>query len=239
MGVNLKTFEPIGTVIADPHSNSGERMARCYSFRLVTILLATTACAICTPFALAQSTGDGLDWWRQTDQGRLLQSEAISRIHEGQLASSRIRDGKLAGVEPMLKQSIEIFEKGPPGVKRELARSLYALSDLYLLQGRFGEAEPPLQRAHSIVENDSGPVHEDVARSLALFGYLYRKQGRAKDAEEMMRRALAMSIEALGSNHKLVAECMSGLADILRSQGRFKEAAELTNNSAAILNTRK
>ncbi len=103
--------------------------------------------------------------------------------------------------EPLLQQSISIYDGSSDAEATALGSPLSNLGLLYESQGKYGEALPLFQRALAIHEQELGPMHPDTATSLWWLATLYEEQKAYEQAEPLYRRAVAIYEQVVGSTH--------------------------------------
>jgi tetratricopeptide (TPR) repeat protein len=136
--------------------------------------------------------------------------------------------------EPLLQQSISIYEGSSEAEATALASPLSNLGLLYRSQGKYDEALPLFQRVLAIDEQELGPMHPDTATSLNNLGLIYEGQGKYDEAEPLYKRALAIREQELGPMHPDTASSLNNLAGLYQSQGKYNEALPLYQRALAI-----
>lgn len=132
--------------------------------------------------------------------------------------------GRYLEAEPLIEQSIGIFEQLPDGFQRYLANSLNTLAGIYELQGRYYEAALLCIRALKIRVQQLGGSHLEVANSLHNLAGIYQKQERHSRAELLIMRSLAIRMQKLGADHLSVASSLHSLANLYRAQKKYNKA---------------
>lgn len=151
------------------------------------------------------------------------------------LYSNRHND---AAVEPVLKQSVDLWAKNQASLHYPSA--LGALGQFYVSRRQFNRAEPLYLQALQVVERTQGPDSFQVISSVERLGYLYAQMGDWAKAEPYYRRVLALHEKQFGTNSPMLNGTLYQLAEVMRNLGRPNEANEFLarrerlNNSAPI-----
>lgn len=132
-----------------------------------------------------------------------------------------------AEAEPLLHQSLAIFEKTVGSEHNDVAQTLDTLAVLYYCQGKYAEAEPVFQRALTIRKKVLEPDHPDVADSLNNLAMIYYEQGKYEQAEPLFQQALVIWETKLGPQHPYVHTCLSNLGLLYYAQGKYAQAEPL------------
>ncbi len=136
--------------------------------------------------------------------------------------------------EPLLEQSLAIWEKSLGAEHPYTATSLNNLAKFYYTQGRYEKAEPLYARALAILEKALGAEHPHTVACLNNLAVLYESQGRYEKAEPLHERALAIREKVLGTNHPDTATSLNNLAGLYKSQGRYEKVEPLYEQALAI-----
>lgn len=163
-----------------------------------------------------------------SEDQRLAQSlDNLAEVHRLQ--------GNYAEAEPLIQQSLAIWEEvfGPNHL--DVATSLNNLATLYQDQGDYTEAEPLYQRSLGILEGVLGPEHPDVVATLNNLALLYQVEGKYAEAEPLYQRSLAVLERVLGPEHPDVVATLNNLATLHQDRGNYTEAELLYQRSLAIL----
>ena len=136
--------------------------------------------------------------------------------------------------EPLLQQSISIYDQSGDAEASAIASPLNNLAVLYKSLGKYTKAEPLYLRALTIYEQELGPTHLYTATSLNNLALLYESQGKYEQAEPLFQRALDIDEKEYGPNHREVATDLNNLAGLYESQGKYEQAEPLYQRALAI-----
>ena len=135
--------------------------------------------------------------------------------------------GDLAGAEPPLRESLEMYKRLYPGDHPSVANAVNDLGELLQARGDLAAAEPLFLRALQIREKVLPREDRDAATSLNDLADLYRKQRRFVEAERLCLRAVVINEKALGPDSPELAENLENLALLYRDQGKYAQAEPL------------
>jgi CHAT domain-containing protein/Tfp pilus assembly protein PilF len=150
------------------------------------------------------------------------------------LAIIRLRQGRYAEVESLLKRAIALNESS--GFFPEAGQSqLFApLARAYLAQGRYAEAEPLLKRVLAIQEKIIGLHNRWVAENTDSLATVYTHLGRHGEAQSLFDRALASLDRSIGADHPDAAPVLNHYAALQLATGHVAEALELSRRSVRV-----
>src|SRR5262249_3294617 len=114
-------------------------------------------------------------------------AESLNRVAEVYLL-----EGKYTQAEPLLKNSLAIFEKNLGSQDAYIARACHNLGFDYMKQGKFAEAEPYFQRALTLREKSLGADDPEVGKTMLSYAELLRSTNRASEADQMEKKAKAI-----------------------------------------------
>lgn len=140
------------------------------------------------------------------------------------LADFYYKHGQYTRAEPLLLQSIQIYEsqKNPQEVAADLAWDLNNLGLVYLAEKKFEEAGHRLQEALTIRKSiGSGP---DTARTLNNLALLNQTQGDPATASEQYREALDIYDRESEPGNEDTMQCAYNLAVLYVAQRDFGDA---------------
>ena len=129
------------------------------------------------------------------------------------------------GVEPLLREALEIQERLLGDVHPEVARSINNLAVYLWRRGVYAEAETLLRKALEINRETLGEENPEVSSNLLNLALVFRDQERFDDAEELFRQSLAIDRSILGDEHPDVARSLNSLGGMLAQARRYPEAA--------------
>jgi CHAT domain-containing protein/Tfp pilus assembly protein PilF len=143
-------------------------------------------------------------------------------------------EGRYADAEPLIKRSLELYEKELGPEHPNVATSLSNLASLYRSQGRYIDAELLIKRSQEIFEKALGSDHPVVGNALRGLALIYVDQGRYADAEPLLKRSLNIYQKAFGPDHPKISYPLSSLAMLYDRQGRLADAETLYLRSLTI-----
>ncbi len=136
--------------------------------------------------------------------------------------------------EPLLKQTLGIWERLLGTAHLATADALDRLARVYEMQEKYGEAEPLYRRALAIREQQLGQTHVDVATSMDNLALLFQQQGKYSEAELLHQQALTIYEQQVGAEHFDTAASMYNLAELYQYQRKYEEAEPLYLRALAI-----
>ena len=139
-------------------------------------------------------------------QALLIQKEyeADSRtvaVNLGNLASSLLLQGKLKESEPLIQESLSIFNEDPKANPVLKAFSIENLAGLRYEQGDYSTAERLYQEELDLLESRLGPDNSLLTGPLHGLAKLYSHQGNFAEAEKYFTRALKVNKESLAKGY--------------------------------------
>jgi tetratricopeptide (TPR) repeat protein len=93
--------------------------------------------------------------------------KAVTATSLGNLAGFYMTREEYAQAEPLLQQSLKIFEQEKGPEHPETARTLNNLALNYMKQEKYAQAESLLQQALATRKQVLGPTHPHVAQTIA------------------------------------------------------------------------
>ncbi|MEO8970535.1 MAG: FxSxx-COOH system tetratricopeptide repeat protein [Ktedonobacteraceae bacterium] len=132
-----------------------------------------------------------------------------------------------AQAEPLLQQSLAIYEQALGPDHPELAQSLLYLGKISHEQGKYMEAESLFKRALAIQEQAAGssePEHPEITQALTCLATFYIDQGKYEQAKPLCQRVLRIVQQSAGSNDLQIVEKLTMLASIYYFQGNYEQA---------------
>ena len=149
------------------------------------------------------------------------------------------KQGRMPEAEPLLEQSLAIFQKILPASHPNVATATSNLGFQYQLAGRYDEAEKLYKRALEIREKADIPNFEHIAESLNNLAQIYKRLWRVAEALPLLRRAVEMRERVYGKEDRQVALSLGNLAAAMEMQTQFTEAEPLLRRSLGILEKRQ
>lgn len=132
--------------------------------------------------------------------------------------------GLHAEAEPLLREALDIQERGTGPTNPNLAAAVNNLAEVFKCTNRADEAEPLLRRALDLNLRTVGPNDPFTATSLNNLAQLLIDTNRPAEAEPLLRRALSIDEHLFGEAHPNVASDCITLARVLQSTNRLTHA---------------
>jgi CHAT domain-containing protein len=180
---------------------------------------------------LARDTGDYAEARALYDRAIGMWSATLGPHHpytalalEG-LARLLRATGDLAGAEPLLRQSLEIWRQAGPEHPL-VAINMQNLADVLREKGDYAAARPFYEQALAIREKAGAPNQPEIAMSLTGLADLLRDTGDYDGARPLYERALRIRRTALGPRHPRVAENLNELAKLSWARGDLAAAID-------------
>jgi tetratricopeptide (TPR) repeat protein len=155
-------------------------------------------------------------------------------IFSNQIAFYLKDRARYAEAEPLLKRSLEIWQKEFGPGHSYTALSLNNLASLYRAQGRLSEALALCERSRMLLEKTFGYENLETSTVLNNLAAVFREMGLYSEAEPLYKRALTIDEKFYGEIHQEVASALNNLALMYRMQGRLLEALPLYERALAI-----
>lgn len=133
--------------------------------------------------------------------------------------------------EPLLSESLALFEARYPDGDPSVAQALEDVGILRFAQGRYEEAEGSLRRAYEMRVRLQGADDPDTGMSANFLGMALRELGRLPEAEQLHRRALELRRREPGGSDPHVT---NNLASVLYELDRPAEAEALLLEAVAL-----
>jgi len=130
---------------------------------------------------------------------------------------------QVAKAEPLLTESLTIFEKGT----LEYANALDQLSVAHILTGRFESGEPLIREAVAIKEKLLGREDPSFLNTYTNLSNLYNRLARQEEAEQIYLEIRQIRKKTLGVRHMDYALTTQNLASIYADMGRFEDAERM------------
>jgi len=153
------------------------------------------------------------------------------------IAGCMMEQGKLEGVEEMLRQSEAISSEVLETHHPEAAEARHDLAKLYLMQGRMEEAERLCRAAMSDRVAAFGEEHSDVQASRLLLGRILAESAREEEAETEIRGVLKERRRSTSANELDLADAEAELGAVLlrRGGGAEDEGLALLRSALPVL----
>jgi len=149
------------------------------------------------------------------------------------LVELKVKRGRLAEAEPLLKRALELQEKSnAPASKVAVIQARYA--DLLADGRQFLEAEEAYKQAISVLERSGPSMAQGLMLALQGQGEMYERRAMLSHAEMSYRRLLELAVQGTPGNPQLIT-ALDRLADICEQQGRPAEAKTLYQREMAAL----
>ena len=133
--------------------------------------------------------------------------------------------GRYADAVPLFRAAIREIEEFAPE-SYNLAYSIGALGETYVLQGDYLEAESQFRRSLGILEHILRPGDPVIAIHQHNLATVYRRLGQPEDAERLYRLSLPILERALGHEDPDVIRIVSALAAIGEERDDYEQAEE-------------
>jgi tetratricopeptide (TPR) repeat protein len=128
------------------------------------------------------------------------------------------------GVEPLLREALEIQRRLLGDEHPEFARTVNNLAVFLWRRGVLQEAESLLREALEINRRVLGAENPEVSSNLANLSLVLQDQERFDEAETLRRQSLAIDRRVLGNDHPDVARSLNSLGGLLAQAERYGEA---------------
>jgi len=153
---------------------------------------------------------------RSTTRAALL--HAIGRVYAGIGAADQ--------AEPLLRESLELFEEHEGEQGPSLAGVLNDIGYLQYQKGDLEAAKSTLSRALEVGVRALGPDDDAVGQTLAFLGMVAGEAGDLETATSYAERSLQRALRVHGRMHFDTASALSGLGEAYRDAGRTAEAEQ-------------
>jgi tetratricopeptide (TPR) repeat protein len=152
------------------------------------------------------------------------------------LASVRIRQGRLATAESLFRRVIEDLDKRPePEYREELAIAMTDLSEVYQATGRLPEALDWADRARRVMETIANPLPKVVIKIFNNLAELSAESGKPAEAAPLFQQAIKFTENTLGPEHPVLGDILLNYAVFLRQTKNRAEAGKIEKRARAIL----
>ncbi|HEY0753561.1 MAG TPA: tetratricopeptide repeat protein, partial [Ktedonobacteraceae bacterium] len=145
-----------------------------------------------------------------------------------------LRRARFEEAQPLLRQSLALYERVLGTEQKETAQTIHNLAELTAAQGDYEQAETLYARALAIRERVLGKAHLETIQTMMTLGRLYREQGNYERARQLLEHVLALREQILGPEHPETARSLGHLAFLARKQGQYQEAETLLLRAMAI-----
>ncbi|KAI9720649.1 MAG: hypothetical protein M1812_002829 [Candelaria pacifica] len=142
--------------------------------------------------------------------------------------------GQYAAVEPMIKESVDIYTEILGQEDQDIMKSKTALALTYSYLGRYSEAEALDVQVIEARKRVLGLEHPDTLGSMSNLASIYADQGRLDEAEPLQVQALEVRKRVLGLEHPDTLRSMANLALTYADQGRYDKAESLQVQALAV-----
>ena len=152
------------------------------------------------------------------------------------LAAVEVGAGDRAGAEALLRQAVDVIERGHGQVDARLASPLCDLGLLLVGDGRLTEAEALLRRGLAIDDAAVRSVDRRARQVFALdiLAALATSKGDPVEAEVMLRRAIALATLDPVLGPADVGASLNGLAKVLIDRGQMREGEHVAHRALAL-----
>ena len=189
------------------------------------------SCSMLSTFAYLRGRWDDAESWERKALSIRRESLpagdlAITESLDG-IGVVLVRQGRLADAEPLLAESVRLYDAQPEaaGDKRLEARN--SLAELYRQQDRLDDSERTFREAIAGAEKlgpEGAPLLARLANNL---GGLLKDEGNLAEAESLNRRSLALREGAAQPDPADLSVAYLNLAEIYRLEGNAAEAEPL------------
>jgi tetratricopeptide (TPR) repeat protein len=152
------------------------------------------------------------------------------------LASVRVRQGRLETAELLFRKVIDALDKNPEQESREeLAIAMTDLSEVYQEARRFPEAPDWADRARRIVDAIPNPLPKVVIKTLNNLAEISAESGKPAEAAPLFIQAIHFTETTLGPEHPTLGEVLRNYAVFLRQTKNRGEARKIEKRASEIL----
>ena len=124
--------------------------------------------------------------------------------------------GDATEAEPVLRESIEVYEKKLGAEHPDVAEALYKLAEMFIGRKRYNDAEPLLKRALSVREKIQSEDHPDLVPVLSGLAEIDRVKGQYESALDLLKRAVAIIEKSAGTMHPALGPLLDSMARSIR-----------------------
>lgn len=167
----------------------------------------------------------------QRARGELAGQPLVQADMLGVLGSIHVQLSLYAEAEPLLRDSIRLYEDAGAGETRQFADSLYELAYLQRRLNRYEEAQVLLERGLAL---DAGRDRAQEARLRALLGVVLSQRKRFDEGVAELRQALVLRRELEQPAGADVAVSLNDLGTTLSLGGRAAEALPYLTEAVAL-----
>ncbi len=140
-----------------------------------------------------------------------------------------------AAAEPLLRRSLDIYERALGGEDPLVAATLTNLADVLRGSHKPADALPLLQRALRIRETALPPNHPDAGQTLIALADVSISLGDTDQAIQHLNRAATLFRNGLGADHSYVAVAYHRLGQVYASRENWNEAVQAFEECASII----
>ncbi len=151
------------------------------------------------------------------------------------LAMIHIEQKKYELAEPLLKESLKLYQDILGKKHPAVGMSLNNLGGMYQIKKQYREATYFFKRALNINKEAFGMKHPDTAHALNNLGTAYSDLGEFKTAKPLLKQALKIRKEILGDNHPYIANSYNNISGLYGRQEEYKKAESFARQALEIL----
>ena len=139
--------------------------------------------------------------------------------------------GRDTNAEPLLRHSLDLWQKVPGQKNERIGEALVWLAQVLNKQGKYAEAEPLARQGLEIVRKNLVGDDPFVSTALARLGFALQGEKKYDEAEVAFREQLATQTQKLGGDDPRLAASLNNVARILILQGKTAEAGSLNEKA--------
>jgi tetratricopeptide (TPR) repeat protein/cellulose biosynthesis protein BcsQ len=150
------------------------------------------------------------------------------------LGTLSLEEGDLSTAETVLREAVQVAERGFGSDDLRVADYLERLGDALTAAGKTQEALKLTTRALDLRRAAVGPRHPAIADLDDKLGALLAQVGRLEESRSYFQQSLDARREILGPDHPALASNLERLADTATAMGSLREAEEYLNEALSI-----
>jgi tetratricopeptide (TPR) repeat protein len=151
-----------------------------------------------------------------------------------QLGSQYLAAGELGEAENVLREAVDVGERGLGSNDLRIADALEGLGDALTAAGKAQEALEAITRALALKKEAMGERHRSVADLEDKLGALLAGVGRLEESRVYFMQSLAARRDICGPDHPAVAASLERLADTAIAMGNLRDARDYLNEALQI-----
>ena len=163
-----------------------------------------------------------------------LSQSSNAALYSAFLAHNLVSQGKLDEADPLIRRSLDLYEKRLGTDHPRYAGALKTRASIEALRGQDQDAEKHYRQALTIDERVVGPQSSAVADDLMNLVPLLKRSGKRQLANANIERALAIRVAEFGAESPVTTGAILASAQMAYETGQYDEARRLVDRALQI-----